>query len=92
VKTYLAAGLPVVASPVGFQKDLIDQGKGVGLLPNSTREWSEAILSLINNAPKAIEMGKKAELYARSRFSYDSVGASWANILREHGLITLPRG
>jgi glycosyltransferase involved in cell wall biosynthesis len=44
----MAAGLPVVASPVGFQKDLIDQGKGVGLLPNSTREWSEAILSLIN--------------------------------------------
>ena len=92
VKTYLAAGLPVVASPIGFQKDLIDQGKGVGLLPNSTREWSEAILSLINNAPKAIEMGKKAELYARSRFSYDSVGASWANILREHGLSTLPKG
>jgi glycosyltransferase involved in cell wall biosynthesis len=92
VKTYLAAGLPVVASPVGFQRDLIDQGKGVGLLPASTREWSEAIFSLINNAPKAIEMGKKAQLYARSRFSYEPVVATWANILREHGLTTSPKG
>ena len=92
VKTYLAAGLPVVASPVGFQRDLIDQGKGVGLLPASPREWSEAIFSLLNNAPKVVEMGMKAQLYARSRFSYDTVGASWANILREHGLITSPKG
>jgi glycosyltransferase involved in cell wall biosynthesis len=92
VKTYLASGLPVVASPIGFQKDLLDGGNGVGLLPTSTREWSDAILSLIQNRARVIEMGKKAELYARARFSYDAVGASWANILRAHDLITFAKG
>ena len=92
VKTYLASGLPVVASPIGFQRDLLKEGNGVGLLPTSTREWSEAILSLIQNRARVIEMGKRAELYARARFSYDAVGASWADILRAHDLITFAKG
>jgi len=91
VKTYLASGLPVVASPIGFQKNLLEEGNGVGLLPTSTREWSESILSLIQNRAKAIEMGKRAEFYARARFSYDAIGASWANILRAHDLITFAK-
>jgi len=82
VKTYLAAGLPVVASPVGFQADLIRGGGGVGFLPDSSREWCESISRLLKDRNLCLEARHRSLSYARKRFSYEVVAKQWVECLR----------
>lgn len=82
VKTYFAAGLPVVASPVGFQQQLVAEGGEVGFLPESTEAWEKALLSLLKNPDLSLRMGNTAHLYAQRRFGYDAVASTWVTHLR----------
>ena len=84
VKTYCAAGLPVVASPVGFQADLVREGDGVGFLPQTPDEWEQVLMRLLQDRELCIAMGKRARAYAEKRFSYTVVAPRWAEILRKH--------
>lgn len=87
VKTYLAAGLPVIASPVGFQKQLITDGRGVGFFPETTTDWERALLSLLQNPDLSLRMGERAKLYAAQRFSFAAVADSWASQLKNSLLL-----
>ena len=51
---YMASKLPVIASPVGINSDLILNGKN-GYLANSTAEWIDALDSIYSSGD---EMGK----------------------------------
>ena len=82
VKTYFAAGLPVIASPVGFQKQLIEEGGGVGFFAETTSDWEQWLLSLLGNPALSLGMGEKAQLYATQRFSFNAVADSWASQFR----------
>jgi len=84
VKTYLAAGLPVVGSPVGFQADLVREGDGVGFLPRTPDEWEQVLMRLLQDRELCMAMGKRARAYAEKRFSYSVVAPKWAEILRKH--------
>jgi glycosyltransferase involved in cell wall biosynthesis len=84
VKTYFGAGLPVVASPVGFQEVLVRASNGAGLLASTPEEWINSIRFLLSDKSKLKEQGAKALAYATARCSYPSVGAQWADILRAH--------
>jgi glycosyltransferase involved in cell wall biosynthesis len=84
VKTYCASGLPVIASPVGFQADLIREGGNIGLLPETPEEWEQALLRLLTDRNLCLSMGRKARDYAERRFSYEAVAPRWALTLREH--------
>lgn len=84
VKTYLAAGLPVVASPVGFQSELVRGGHNVGLLPDSPREWEESLSMLLKNPFLCAQMGGRARAYAKQRFDYAATTPQWAASLLHH--------
>lgn len=84
VKTYCASGLPVIASPVGFQEELVRSGGGVGLLPKSPSEWQESLLMLLNNRDLCAKMGQRARVYAEERFSLETVAPCWANAIKSH--------
>jgi glycosyltransferase involved in cell wall biosynthesis len=84
VKTYFGAGLPVIASPVGFQKALVEASNGAGILASNLDEWISSLRFLLLDKAKIKEQGAKALAYATARFSYHSVGAHWADILRAH--------
>ena len=45
---YMAAGLPVVASPVGVNSELIERS-GAGLLAASPAEWDDALRTLASD-------------------------------------------
>jgi glycosyltransferase involved in cell wall biosynthesis len=83
VKTYLAAGLPVVASPVGFQADLMRGGDRVGFLPESPREWRESLVRLLTDKNLCHEMGKRSQSYAKARFGYETVARQWSSCLKQ---------
>jgi glycosyltransferase involved in cell wall biosynthesis len=54
---YMAAGLPVIASPVGANAELVKEGES-GLLPQSTEAWTEAIVGLAKDAAARARMGE----------------------------------
>jgi glycosyltransferase involved in cell wall biosynthesis len=83
VKTYLAAGLPVVASPVGFQAELVREGGGVGFLPESPHEWRQCVKRLLVDRNLCLELRHHSLAYAKRRFSYTAVGKQWAECLKD---------
>jgi glycosyltransferase involved in cell wall biosynthesis len=54
---YMACGLPVVASPVGVNKQIVEHGVN-GFLAESTEEWSNALRTLIRDEGLRRNMGK----------------------------------
>jgi glycosyltransferase involved in cell wall biosynthesis len=54
---YMAAGLPVVASPVGINSRIVEQGK-TGFLASSKEEWVQALVTLCQDAGLRSSMGK----------------------------------
>lgn len=65
---YMACGKPVVASPVGVNSKLIEHGVD-GYLANSTNEWVEALLFLVNNKSQREAMGIKARTKIEDHYS-----------------------
>ena len=76
IKTYMAAGVPVVASKVGYQNDLL-QGGRCGYLAQSDADWIEALLLLLREDPVWIQMSTQARETAVSRYSHQVVIPDW---------------
>jgi glycosyltransferase involved in cell wall biosynthesis len=83
VKTYMAAGIPVVGSNIGYQKELIEHGKS-GFLCDSDRDWVENISVLLTQTSLARAMGNKARRVAVSRFSHEAVAPQWIAAIRDN--------
>jgi glycosyltransferase involved in cell wall biosynthesis len=54
---YMACGLPVVASPVGVNRDIVDHGVN-GFLASSVEEWCSALEALIRDPALRRRMGE----------------------------------
>ena len=66
---YMACGLPVVASPVGVNRQIVVPEEN-GLLANTPDEWKRALRSLLNmEAAKRHAMGKAGCKQARDWYS-----------------------
>jgi glycosyltransferase involved in cell wall biosynthesis len=68
----MTAGIPVVATQVGGNPEVIRNGvTGFLVPPKSSAELSRAILQLLNEPEMAESMGKVGILHIRQRFSID---------------------
>jgi len=81
VKTYMAAGIPVVGSNIGYQKELIAHGS-TGFLCESISDWTQNLSALLENPSLAKKMGDQARSVAVSRFSHDAVKDSWISAVQ----------
>jgi glycosyltransferase involved in cell wall biosynthesis len=80
VLQYMAAGLPVVANPIGVQAHLVKHGK-TGFLAETPEQWVEAIGRLAHDPELRRLMGRAGRHYVEQDFSV-SVGARrWLEIL-----------
>jgi glycosyltransferase involved in cell wall biosynthesis len=82
VKTYFAAGIPVVASPVGHHSRTIRHCVD-GFLAATPAEWEEALSRLLRNAEFRQQMGTAARQSAVQKLSHDVLMPQWAEALRE---------
>lgn len=77
----LAAGLPIVGTPVGGILDIIDDGKtGFFSKVNDPKDLAEKIRLLLENknlAQKIVENGQKM---VEERFSWDKIAQSYAEV------------
>src|SRR5687768_2481855 len=79
---YMAAGLPVVASPVGANAELVKAGE-TGYLPEKPEEWAEHIATLARDAKLRAAMGRAGRQLVEQKYSLEHVADEWAKLLRQ---------
>ncbi len=77
---YMAAGLPVVASPVGVQADIVEDGR-TGVLASSQEEWTRAVLELAADREKRQRFGEAGRAKVEREYSGTEVGRHLAELL-----------
>jgi glycosyltransferase involved in cell wall biosynthesis len=81
VLQYMAAGLPVVANPVGVQAEMIVHGE-TGYLARTATEWSTAIGRLAHDPALRARMGKAGRAKVETEFSVGAGATRWLALLR----------
>jgi glycosyltransferase involved in cell wall biosynthesis len=79
---YMSAGLPVVASPVGANVDVVDPGV-TGFLAGCDDDWIDALDRLIADPALRRTQGQAGHRRYRERYAPSSVFATWRRILHE---------
>lgn len=79
---YASAGLPLVASPVGMNTEVVSPGIN-GYLPNSEDEWFDALDLLLKDSEHYRSMAEKSYSMYQQRFSPDKTAKQWVDFLRE---------
>ena len=74
VLQYMAAGLPVIASPYGVQTEMVQHGVS-GLLARSSDEWCGALASLAADLALRGKMGEAGMQRVARHFSTDAIFA-----------------
>jgi hypothetical protein len=71
VLQYMAAGLPVVANPVGVHREMVVDGE-TGILATTPGEWAEAIQRLAIDPAMRQSMGRAARRRVEDLYSVDT--------------------
>ena len=80
---YMAAGLPVIASPVGANKEIVVENQ-TGFLPTEVRGWADSVAKLAGNVEMRQEMGAAGRRRVEEQFSVERAAAVWAGLLSEN--------
>ena len=78
---YMAAGVPVVASPVGINRQLVGDS-GSGFLAEGPDEWEAAIRSLAGDAVLREHLGSRGRAFVERYADLDGQADALAEVLR----------
>ena len=78
---YMAAGLPVVVSPVGMNNDILAKGQ-IGFAASTSQQWYEALETLYKNRQLQLNMGNTARRVVEQDFSAIKVADALAGIFK----------
>jgi glycosyltransferase involved in cell wall biosynthesis len=78
---YMACGLPVVASPVGVNAEIVVHGVS-GFLARDTGEWRNALVELMENPKLRRQLGAAGHETVRKRFNVQRAADEVASVLR----------
>ena len=76
---YFSAGMPVVASPVGMNAEVVEHGRN-GFLATSEEEWYNALKSLLSNPDQRCQMGANGYALYQQRFTPSKNAKLWLDI------------
>jgi glycosyltransferase involved in cell wall biosynthesis len=89
VLQYMAAGLPVVANPVGVHREMIRHGR-TGFLAETPAQWVEAVGRLAHDPPLRRRMGLAGRRLVEAGYGVESGAARWL-LLFDHLAGTVAR-
>jgi glycosyltransferase involved in cell wall biosynthesis len=78
---YMACAVPVVASPVGVNKEIVRNGLN-GLLADGKDEWIEALSNLYDSPGVRTEMGKAGRALVEEKFCLQVTAPRLLSLLR----------
>lgn len=81
---FMSLGIPVIASPVGMNRDIIRHGLN-GFLAESPEEWIECISRLMDNSDLIKDIGNAGRQLVHEKFTYNVTTPSLVEILRKCG-------
>lgn len=79
---YMACGLPVVASPVGMNCEIVEPGVN-GFLASSADEWRSALQALKHDRGMRLRMGNAGRDKVEERYSLQATAERYVAIIRE---------
>ena len=79
---YMAAGLPVVASAVSANRDIVEPGV-TGFLADTDAEWTQALETLIADRALRERMGRAGYERALAHYSTEAVGERLTRLLKD---------
>jgi len=79
---YMSAGKPVIGSPVGVNRDLIQPGVN-GLFATTDEEWTDALDRVLRSPAEAARMGQRGRELVERRYCTKVTGPHLLRILRE---------
>jgi len=79
---YMACGLPVIASPVGVNCDIVEHGVN-GFLVETEAEWVVALNALISDSNLRLRMGAAGREKVKRDYSLQVYGPKITNLLLE---------
>jgi hypothetical protein len=82
VLQYMAAGLPVVANPLGVHIEMIENGK-TGFLCGTPSDWAQAIHRLARSPELRKEIGAQARTFVEQRYSISDQGRKLLDHLQD---------
>lgn len=77
---YMACGLPVVASPVGVNKELVEEGVN-GFQATTTEDWLAALYSLYEDAELRQRMGTAGRQRVEQQYCLSVTAPIWLGLL-----------
>jgi glycosyltransferase involved in cell wall biosynthesis len=80
VLQYMACGIPVIASPVGVQREMIERSGG-GVLASSLDEWREKIRWLMQHSDERRAMGAWGRRFVEQNYSLRAWMLPWVTQL-----------
>lgn len=86
---YMAAELPVVASPVGMNTEIVLDGRN-GLEAATPAEWESALRRLVSEPSLAAKLGRAGRETIEAGFGYPSQAARWRDFLAGLSASTTP--
>lgn len=82
VLQYWAAGIPVVASPVGVHKQMIQDGEN-GMLAANRNEWTGKLLALIKDTALRRRVIEKGRQTVREKYSLQALAPRFLSLFEE---------
>jgi len=79
---YMACALPVVASPVGINRQIVDQGIS-GHLASTLEDWVRALSDLRDNRTRGEAMGKAGRIKVEKEYCLQVTAPRLLSLLRE---------
>ncbi len=79
---YMSGGLPVVASPVGVNKHIVEEGI-TGFLTSSKQEWIQALVTLYHDAGLRSSMGQAGRQKVEKEYTLQITAPKLKEILIE---------
>jgi glycosyltransferase involved in cell wall biosynthesis len=80
--SYMACGIPVIASPVSVNAEILQQNE-VGIAANTSNQWFEALTRLHGDAALGVKMGQAGRKLAEADYSVTTNARLLAEIFRE---------
>lgn len=78
---YMASAVPVVASPVGMNNDVVIPDYN-GYLANNSQEWESVFINLINSVEKRKQFGENSRKLIEEKYSLELKSKVWLKILK----------
>jgi len=80
VVQYMAAGLPVIASPIGANAEIVREGE-TGYLPAAVEQWPAIIARLAGDRELRERLGAAGRARVESHYSIERAADAWAALL-----------